>query len=158
MGGVTIGSEADFPTNETLERAQGCIVARFPSFPNSLRSLPGVDVAGTFHTEATVFFVPAMHAIAAYQTVQARPNRFGGGNGFDEYPNLNHVARLPVVGRGGEARCNDHAIEIFMEKESVHWAPPIQRDSSQSPLRMIVVMIASQKRAARMRFERVFMI
>jgi hypothetical protein len=37
-------------------------------------------------------------------------------------------------------------------------APPIQRDCSQSPLRMIVVMIASQKRAARIRFERGFMV
>jgi hypothetical protein len=35
--------------------------------------------------------------------------------------------------------------------------PPIQRDCSQSPLRMIVVMIASQKRAARIRFARGFM-
>jgi hypothetical protein len=38
------------------------------------------------------------------------------------------------------------------------FAPPIQRDCSQSPLRTIKVMIASHKRAARMRFVRGFMV
>jgi hypothetical protein len=39
----------------------------------------------------------------------------------------------------------------------VQFAPPIQRDCSQSPLRTIKVMIASQRRAARIRFARGFM-
>jgi hypothetical protein len=38
------------------------------------------------------------------------------------------------------------------------FTPPIQRDCSQSPLRTIKVMIASQRRAARIRFERGFMV
>jgi hypothetical protein len=38
------------------------------------------------------------------------------------------------------------------------FTPPIQRDCSQSPLRTIKVMIASQRRAAMIRFERGFMV
>ncbi len=41
--------------------------------------------------------------------------------------------------------------------EESQFTPPIQSDCSQSPLRTIKVMIASHKRAARMRFERGFM-
>jgi hypothetical protein len=65
-----------------------------------------------------------MDAIAADQTVQARADRFGGGNGFDQNPDLNHVASLPVVGGGFKSGRDDHAIAIFVENESVQREPP----------------------------------
>jgi hypothetical protein len=70
---------------------------------------------------------------------------------------LDHIARLPVVGRGLEAGGDDHAMEVFVEDESVQREPPIHKACSRSPL-MSVVMIATQKRAAMMRFARGFMI
>ena len=42
--------------------------------------------------------------------------------------------------------------------KAVHREPPIQRDCSRSPLAMMTAMIASQKRAARIRFALVFMV
>ena len=45
MSRITIRTEADFPTNETLETAQGRVSARFPSAVNPLWCLASVDVA-----------------------------------------------------------------------------------------------------------------
>jgi hypothetical protein len=87
--------------------------------------LAGIYVACPFHTEATVFFVPAMDAIAADQTVQPRSNCFGRGNGFDKNPNLDHIARFPIVGRGREAGRDDHAVAILVKDKSVQRAPPL---------------------------------
>lgn len=42
--------------------------------------------------------------------------------------------------------------------KAVQREPPIQRDCSRSPLMMMTARIASQKRAARMRFTRGFMV
>jgi hypothetical protein len=54
-----------------------------------------VDVAGTTGAVA----VASVDAGTANQTVEALFDRFHGINGFDQNPNLNHVARLPVVRR-----------------------------------------------------------
>jgi hypothetical protein len=120
MGRIAVGSETDFPTSETLETAQGGVSARFPSLPNPLRSLAYVDVA----TPPATVSVASVHAIAADQTVQARADRFGGGNGFNEYPNLNHVSGLPVVRRGREASRDNDSVGVFMKDESVAQREP----------------------------------
>ena len=98
-----------------------------------------------------------MDAGTADKTIQARFDRFRGRNGFNQNPYLDHVAGFPVVGRFIESGCDYDTGVIFVENKSVHREPPIQRDCSQSPLMMIVVMIASQKSVARMRFVRSFM-
>jgi hypothetical protein len=86
--------------------------------------LTGIDVACPFHPETTVFFVPAMHAIAANKPVKARSNRFGGTTGFNEYPYLDHVSSFSVVRWGLKAGGDDHAVMIFVEYESVQKEPP----------------------------------
>jgi len=69
VGGVAVGSEANFPTGENVHELKGRVSSRFPSFPNTKRSLPFVDVAGSLNAEATVFFVATVSAIAAYDAV-----------------------------------------------------------------------------------------
>jgi hypothetical protein len=88
--------------------------------------LAGVDVTCPFHTVTPVFFVATMHAVTADEAVKSCPNRFCGGNGFNEYPNLDHVARLPVVGTGFEARCDDDTVLVLVKEKTVaHRLPPI---------------------------------
>ena len=83
MHGVTIGSEANLASNETLETAQGRVSARFPCPPNTLGSLPGVHIACPFHSMTTVFFVPAVDTVAADETIETRAYRFGGAHRTD---------------------------------------------------------------------------
>jgi hypothetical protein len=59
------------------------IVARFPSPPNPLGSLPGVHVASALNAVPTVDFVPTVNAVSTDETVKARADRFGGTAGFD---------------------------------------------------------------------------
>jgi hypothetical protein len=120
---VTIGTEADFSSNETLETTQQGIVSRFPRSPDAQGGLARVDVACPFHTEAAVFFVPAMDARSTDKPIKSRPDRFRGGNGFNEYPNLNHVTRFPVVAGGFETGGDDNPLGILVEDESVHREP-----------------------------------
>jgi hypothetical protein len=62
MDGVAVCAETDFPSGESLETTQGRIIAGFPCFPNTLWSLAGVHIAGTFHPVTTVNLVTAMDA------------------------------------------------------------------------------------------------
>jgi hypothetical protein len=126
MRGVPVGSEANTAASEHFEAAQQGIIARFPCPPDSLGGLAGIYVACPFHTEATVFFVPAMHAISADEAIQAGFDRFRGGNGFDQNPDLDHIASLPVVGRGFKSGRDNHTVAIFMKDKSVaHREPPL---------------------------------
>lgn len=131
MSRITVGAETNLAARETLETTQGRIVARFPSFPNTLWSLAGVDVACPFHTKAAVFFVPAMHAIAADKPIKSCPYRFCGTTGFNENPHLNHVAGFPIVRWGFKARGNDHAGVIFVKDEAVQLTPPTSNCAKQ---------------------------
>jgi hypothetical protein len=124
MSRITVCSEANLPACERFKGSKQRVVSSPPRFPDTLRSLPGVDVAGTIHTKATVFFVATVDAVAADQTIQARANRFGRGNGFNEYPNLNHVTRFPVVTRVIEARGDDDSGGVLVEEKSVQREPP----------------------------------
>jgi hypothetical protein len=127
MSRVTVGAEADFATNERLEGAQGRVVARTPSFPNTLWSLASVDVA----TAPAAVPVAPMDAVTANQTIQARPNRFRGGNGFNQDPNLNHVTGFPVVRRGFKAGGDDNAGMILVKEEAVQREPPMMSSATQ---------------------------
>jgi len=80
---VTVGTETDFAASETLEGSKQRVVSGFPCFPNTLWGLPGVYVTSPFHTEATVFFVPAMHTVSTDKPVKAGADCFCGGNCFD---------------------------------------------------------------------------
>jgi hypothetical protein len=127
MRGVTVCAEANFPSGETLETTQQRVVSGFPWLPDLQRSLTGIYVACPFHTVFTVNFMTPMDAIAADQTIKARTDRFGRGNGFDQNPHLDHVARFPVVGGGFETSGDDHAQGVFMKDKSVaHREPPIK--------------------------------
>jgi hypothetical protein len=79
-----------------------------------------VDVAGT------LFPVPVatVDAGTADQTVQPFLDCADGVHGFDKNPNLDHIARFTVVGRGFKAGGDDDSVAIFMENESVHATPP----------------------------------
>lgn len=125
MGWVTIGSETDFPTGETIHELQGGVSSRFPCLPNAKRGLSFVDVTRPFHAEATVNFVATVSAIAANQTVKSGSNRGHRIFGFAENPNLDHVARFPIVGGFGKARRDYDTVLILVDDVAVHRIPPI---------------------------------
>jgi hypothetical protein len=66
-----------------------------------------------------------MDAISADEPIKTRSNCFGGGNGFDKNPNLDHIARFPIVGGRLKSGRDDHAVAIFMENEAVQREPPL---------------------------------
>jgi hypothetical protein len=76
---------------------------------------------------------------------KSAPSKCAAGGTFRENPG------------GVSDRIGADGAESVAAEES-QFAPPIQRDCSQSPLRTIKVMIASHKRAARMRFVRGFIV
>ena len=47
VGGVAVGSEADFATGEAIHELEGRISARLPRPPDAKGSLADVDIAGT---------------------------------------------------------------------------------------------------------------
>jgi hypothetical protein len=52
-------------------------------------------------------------------------DRLHGINGFDQNPDLDHIAGFPVVGFSGEAGGDDHAMRVFVKDKSVaHREPP----------------------------------
>jgi hypothetical protein len=125
MSRITVRAETDFPSGESLETTQQRVVARFPSPPNTLRSVPGVDVASPFHTVFTVNFMTPMHAIAAYNPVQAGLNRGHGVFRFAENPHLYHVSGFPIVGGGFKAGGDDNPQGVLVEDVAVaHSRPP----------------------------------
>jgi hypothetical protein len=126
MDWIAVCAEANFPTSETLETTQGGIIARLPCPVNTLRSLAGVDIASSFHPVPTVFFVPAVDTRSADEAVKSRPDRFRGGNGFNQDPHLDHVTGFTVIGGVIEAGGNDHAVRVLVEKETVHREPPFK--------------------------------
>lgn len=107
MGRIAICSESDFPSCEAIHPLQGWVAARTPSLPNAKRGLMLIKVARPFNAVLSVFFVAAMAAIAADDSVKAGSNRGNGIFGFAENPNLNHVAGFAVVGGFIESGCND---------------------------------------------------
>ena len=118
---IAIGSEADLPARENVHVLESGISARTPCPVNPLGSLANIDVATA---PATVPIAP-VHTVAADEAVKTCPDRFRGGNRTNEYPNLDHVAGLSIVGGSLKARCDDHAVLIFVENESVaHRLPP----------------------------------
>jgi hypothetical protein len=121
MDGVTVGSEADFATNERFKGTQQRVVSGFPCPPDTLRGLTSVDITRTIGPVP----VASVNAGSTDKTIKAGTYRFCGGNGFNEYPDLDHVACLSIVAGGGESRGNDHAVLVFMKEEAVaHREPP----------------------------------
>jgi hypothetical protein len=51
-------------------------------------------------------------------------DRFHGINGFHQNPDLDHIARFPVVGCFGEAGGDDDTVLVFVDYEAVHREPP----------------------------------
>ena len=129
--GITIGSEADFAASETLETTQRRIIARPPRIPNLKRSLALIDVTCPFHSVTPVFFMTTVATIAADNAVKSGANRGNRVFSFAQNPNLDHVSGFPVVGRGGEAGCDDHPLGVFVEDEAVQREPPTINSATQ---------------------------
>jgi hypothetical protein len=120
MRGVSVGSEANTPTGENGNRRKGQVRARFPCAVNAQRSLAHVDVAGTAGSVA----VATVDAGTADQTVQPFLDCADGVHGTDKDPDLDHIASLPVIGRGREASRDNDPLRVFMKDESVQREPP----------------------------------
>jgi hypothetical protein len=97
VGGIAVGSEANLATRENVHELKGRVSSRFPSFPDSKRSLPFVDVAGSLNAVFSVNLVSTVAAIAAYDAIKPGSDCGNGVLRFAKDPNLDHVARFPVV-------------------------------------------------------------
>jgi hypothetical protein len=93
MRGVTIGSESDFAAGENVHELEGRVSARFPCSPDAKGSLASVDVARTGASGS----IATVDARSTDETIKALFDCFHGINGFDQNPDLNHVAGFPVV-------------------------------------------------------------
>ena len=131
VGRIAICAETDFPTGETLETTQGRIVSGFPRIINLQWSLSLVDITSPFHTEATVFFVATVSAIAADNAVQAGFDRGHRVTGFNQNPHLEHVAGFSIVAGGLKARCNDDPQGVLMKEKAVQREPPTINSAKQ---------------------------
>jgi hypothetical protein len=76
--------------------------------------------------------VAPVNAVAADKTVKAGFNRFGRGNGFNQDPDLDHVARFPIVRGMSKARGDDNPQGVLVEDETVvHSEPPTKNSATQ---------------------------
>jgi len=80
--------------------------------------------------------VATVDAWSTDETIESLLNRFHGVNGFAKDPDLDHIARLPIVGWGGKAGCDDHSVLILVDDEAVHRRPPI--DSMRATMAMMI--------------------
>jgi hypothetical protein len=69
VGGIAVGSEANTATGEALEGTEWGVVSGFPSFPDTQRGLPFINVTRPFHPVFSAFFVATVSAIAADDSV-----------------------------------------------------------------------------------------
>lgn len=120
VGGVAVCSETDTSARENRDGRQGKIRARSPRSPYSKGRVTRDDIAGAARTRT----VATVSAVSTDEPIQARCNCFDGIHRTDKDPDLDHVSGFAVVGRGLEARRNNHTVAIFVENETVHRAPP----------------------------------
>jgi len=119
---VPIGSEPYPLPRENGNGGKGQIRARFPRFPNTERSVIRDDITRTGSPAP----VAPVATVSADESVQTGFDRFNGVAGFDQNPDLDHVPCFAVFGRGFEARCDNHAVAIFVQDKSVHLSPPFE--------------------------------
>ena len=131
VGRVTVCAEANTSASETFKGTEGRIVAGFPRIPYLKRRLPLVHVTRAVNPVPPVNFMTTVSAVSTDQTIQAGSDRFHRILGFNEYPNLNHVARFPVVAGCGEAGGDNHPGGIFVEDEAVQREPPTRNSATQ---------------------------
>jgi hypothetical protein len=124
VGGIAIGTEADFPTGKTLEGTERRVVSGFPRIPNLQWGLALIHVARALNPEHPVNFVATMSAVAADDSIKSGFNGCDGVLRFAEDPYLNHIAGFPVVRSFGESRGDYDTDGIFVENEAVQLAPP----------------------------------
>ena len=79
VGGVTVGTEANFAACKSVHELKHRISARLPSPPDAQRSLANIDVTRTI---ATVTVAP-MDARSTDEAIQAGSDRFHGVTGFN---------------------------------------------------------------------------
>ena len=131
MHRVAVCSETNTAAGETLKTTQGGIVARFPRIPDLKRRLALIHVTRALNSVPAVYFVATVSAIAADEAIQARFNRGHGILGFNEYPNLEHVARFTIVGWSLEAGRDDDTVLILVKDVAVQRTPPTRNSATQ---------------------------
>ena len=100
MRGVAVGSETDFPTNETFETTQGGIVSGFPRIPDLKRGLSLVHIACPLNPVTPVNFMTTMATVSTDEAVKSGSDCGDRIFRFAENPHLEHVTGFPVVARG----------------------------------------------------------
>ena len=127
MRGIAVGTETNTAARKSVHELQHRVSARFPCSPDSKGRLANIDVTRTIATGS----IATVDAGTTDQTIQAGSDCFHGVAGFDEYPHLDHVTRLSIVGGFGEARGDDHPLGVFVENEAVQRTPPTRNSATQ---------------------------
>jgi hypothetical protein len=70
--------------------------------------------------------VASVDAIAANEPIETRFDCGNRINGFDQNPDLNHVAGFTVVGLGGEAGGDNDSGLILVDYKAVQREPPLK--------------------------------
>jgi hypothetical protein len=126
MRGVAVCSEADASAREAVHVLQHRVSARFPSPPDTERSLANIDVTRAI---ASVTVAP-MDARSTDEAIQALFDGFHGIHRFDQNPHLDHVTGFPVVAGGFKARGDDHTVGVFVKEKSVQRIPPTMNSAT----------------------------
>ena len=127
MRGVAVGSEADFAACESVHKLKGGIVARFPSPPNAQGCLANIDVTRAIASGS----IATVDAVSTDEAIQALFDGFHRIHGFDQNPDLEHVARFPVVGGMREAGGDGHPVLVLVEDVAVQREPPTRSSATQ---------------------------
>ena len=127
MGGVTVCAEANTAAGETVHELKCGIVSGFPCPPNTQGCLANIDVTRAIGSVS----IATVDARSTDEAIQALFDCFHRIHRFDQNPDLDHVARFSVVGRGGEAGGDDHPLGIFVKDVAVQRAPPTRSSATQ---------------------------
>ncbi len=68
------------------------------------------DVAYSVNTTG----ISTVGTVAAYKVIQSGFDRLNRVDGFDQDPDLDHVASLGVTRTGGEPGCDDDTVRVLM--------------------------------------------
>jgi hypothetical protein len=120
MSGVAIGSETDPPTLENRNGGEGRVFTRFPCPPDTQGSMLNINI-----TASLLEPIATMTTVSTNQAVQSFLDCLDGIAGFDQNPDLDHRAGLPVVRRGGETRRDHDAGAVLVKNEAVQRTPPL---------------------------------
>ena len=101
-----------------------------PRIPNLKRRLPLIDVTRAVNSVTSVYLMTTVDAVAADEAIKSGFNRGHRILGFDQNPNLNHVAGFSIVARGFKAGGDDDPLGVLVKEKAVQSTPPTRNSAT----------------------------